>query len=129
MVSADRLPVETRLDSSRRSPKQEVRLRAACSWVLQPGPSSIPATTIPLVMGDRPTSSYRVLPCFLVGSQQQADTENQRCAPYTLRAEPLGYVEMCEVWRKGESSHGAGYHKSWIAECEASSVHLTQQEH
>lgn len=67
MVSADRLTVETRLDSPRRSLRKEVRLRAACSWELRPGPSSIPVTTAPPVTGAMPTSSYRVLPGFLVG--------------------------------------------------------------
>lgn len=36
---------------------------------------------------------------------------------------------MRDVRRRGESTHGAGCHKSRAAESETSSVHLTEQEH
>lgn len=41
--------------------------------------------------------------------------ERQRFAPHNVRAESLGYVEMCEVYRRGESSQGAGRHEAWTA--------------
>lgn len=73
-----------------------------------PGPLSIPVTSAPPVMGDMPTSSYGGLPCFLVGRRQETGAESRRCAPYTVRAESLGHAERCEVWRRGESTHGTG---------------------
>lgn len=45
--------------------------------------------------------------------------------PVTVRAESLGYVETREVWRRGESTPGAGHHKPRIAEWEVPGVCLT----